>query len=153
MTGQTCQDPTSALAQKSHILHRDLSVQPLRIVHANGSYLYLEDGRRILDSTTGAAVACIGHGNERVRKAIYDQMGQVSYINAQIYTSGPAEELAQLLIDSTEHKMSHAIFMSSGSEAMEAALKLSRQYFLEIKPHNRNDRSLYHESKATMVLR
>lgn len=130
----TRQDPTSALAQKSHILHRDLSVQPLRVVHANGSYLYLEDGRRILDSTTGAAVACIGYGNERVRKAMYDQMGQVSYINAQIYTSGPAEELAQLLIDSTEHKMSHAIFMSSGSEAMEAALKLSRQYFLEIKP-------------------
>ena len=125
---------TFALVKKSHILHRDLSIQPLRIVRASGSHVYLEDGKKILDSTTGAAVACIGHGNERVRKAMYDQMGQVSYIHAQIYTSGPAEELAQLLIDSTDHKMSHAIFMSSGSEAMEAALKLSRQFFLEIKP-------------------
>lgn len=102
------------LRLKSSILHRSLAAQPLNVECGRGSYLYLKDGKRILDASSGAAVACIGHGNDRVRQAVYDQMAKVSYIHAQIYTSGPAEELADVLIDSTEGKMSHCLFMSSG---------------------------------------
>lgn len=99
---------------KSSILHRSLNAEPLHVESARGSYLYLKDGERILDASSGAAVACIGHGDERVRKAIYDQMAKVSYVHAQVYTSGPAEELANWLIQSTDGKMSHCLFMCSG---------------------------------------
>ncbi|KAL8709278.1 MAG: hypothetical protein Q9225_007478 [Loekoesia sp. 1 TL-2023] len=119
---------------KSSILHGSLTAQPLHVESAKGSYLYLDNGKRILDASSGAAVACIGRCDERVRKVMYEQMAKVSYIHAQTYTSGPAEELADFLIDSTEGKMSHCLFLCSGSEAIETALKLSRQYFLELKP-------------------
>ncbi|KAL8935785.1 MAG: hypothetical protein Q9216_005254 [Gyalolechia sp. 2 TL-2023] len=125
---------SGALRMKSSILHRSLTADPLHIESAKGSYLYLKDGNSVLDASSGAAVACIGHGDERVRKVVYDQMGKVSYVHAQVYTSGPAEELADWLIDSTKGKMSHRLFMCSGSEAVETALKLSRQYFLELDP-------------------
>ena len=139
----------------SSILHRDLEVPPLHVVSAKDSYLQLENGSRILDAAGGAAVACIGHCDDRVREAVYKQMGVMSYVHAQVYTATPPEELAKLLIDSAEGKMSHTLFMCSGkyssfhhtkrsssypntpglgSEATEVALKLSRQYFLESKP-------------------
>ncbi|KAL9599365.1 MAG: hypothetical protein Q9219_003898 [cf. Caloplaca sp. 3 TL-2023] len=119
---------------KSSILHRSLNADPLHVESARGSYIYLDNGMAILDASGGAAVTCIGHGDERVRKATYDQMGKVSYALPQIYTSSPAEDLAEWLIDSTEGKMSHCLFMCSGSEATETALKLARQYFLELSP-------------------
>ena len=106
---------TGYLPFESSILHRNLSAEPLHVESAKGSYLYLEDGRSILDASSGAAVACIGHSDDRVRKAMYDQMAKVSYVHAQVYTSGPAEDLANLLIESTEGKMSHCLFMCSGT--------------------------------------
>lgn len=102
------------LRLKSSILHRNLTAEPLHVESAKGSYLYLNNGKRILDASSGVAVACIGHCDERVRKVIYEQMAKVSYIHAQVYTSGPAEELADFLIDTTEGKMSHCLFMCSG---------------------------------------
>ncbi|KAL8824958.1 MAG: hypothetical protein Q9170_007985 [Blastenia crenularia] len=125
---------TGVLPLKSSILHRNLATEPLHVESAKGSYLYLRDGKRILDASGGAAVACIGHSDERVQKVLYEQMSKVSYIHAQVYTSGPAEELAEWLIETTKGEMSHCLFMCSGSEAMETAIKLSRQYFLELNP-------------------
>lgn len=104
--------------EKSSILHRSLSTRPLLVSSGKGSYLRLDDGREILDACGGAAVACIGHADERVTKAMMEQMAKVSFIHAQIYTSRPAEELADLLIKSTEGKMSHVLFMSSGTACL-----------------------------------
>lgn len=101
--------------ERSSILHRSLSNKPLLVSSGKGSYLHLDDGREILDACSGAAVACIGHGDERVTTAMMEQMAKVSYVHAQIYTSRPAEDLADLLVKSTDGKMSHVLFMSSGT--------------------------------------
>ncbi|KAK0280258.1 hypothetical protein LTR35_008026 [Friedmanniomyces endolithicus] len=136
----------------SAVLHRSLHHIPLRVESAKGHYLHLSNGQSIFDATGGAAVACLGHGNERqvyndsslhsptmltmyrVRESINDQMKSVSYCHSLFYATPAAEDLARLLVDSTGGEMARAFFISSGSEAIEAALKLARQYFIEKKP-------------------
>lgn len=58
-------------------------------------------------------------------------MSRVSYCHSLFYATSPAEDIAKLLIDSTDGEMARAFFISSGSEAIEAAIKLARQYHLE----------------------
>ncbi|KAJ5552011.1 hypothetical protein N7535_000043 [Penicillium sp. DV-2018c] len=118
----------------SAILHRDTRFVPKKVVGGKGIYLFLEDGTKFLDSTGGAAVSCLGHGNEQVNQMIKDQMDQVSYCHSAFFGTQVAEDLAQLLVDSTGGKLSKLFVVSSGSEAVEAALKLARQYFLELSP-------------------
>ncbi|MCJ1400467.1 hypothetical protein MMC11_003673 [Xylographa trunciseda] len=116
----------------SAVLHRDLHHAPLKVIAATGNYLTLEDGRQVFDATGGAAVACIGHGDPSVKAAVAQQMDEVSYCHSLFFSSSGAENLAKLLIDSTNGVMARAFIVSSGSEAMEAAMKLARQYFLEL---------------------
>jgi adenosylmethionine-8-amino-7-oxononanoate aminotransferase len=115
----------------SHILHRTVAERPLRAVRGEGLHLYLSDGSEILDASGGAAVACLGHGNRRVAEAIATQAATVAYAHTGFFSSEPAEELADFLVGHRPGGLSRAFFVSSGSEAMESALKLSRQYFVE----------------------
>ncbi|RAO67759.1 uncharacterized protein BHQ10_003771 [Talaromyces amestolkiae] len=115
----------------SAVLHRQLHQAPTIALSGEGSYITLEDGRRILDATGGAAVSCLGHSNEQVKQAMIDQINQLSYCHTAYYSTKPFEELASFLIDSTGGKMSRVYIVGSGSEAMEAAMKLSRQFYLE----------------------
>ncbi|GIZ42852.1 hypothetical protein CKM354_000610500 [Cercospora kikuchii] len=115
----------------TYMLRPDTNAPLLRVVKSQGCFLEVEGGRRILDACAGAVVACLGHGDIRIREAIIKQLDTVPYAHGQIYTNDAQEELAKLLIDSTNGLMSHAFFMSSGSEALEAAVKLARQYHLE----------------------
>ncbi|KAJ5648854.1 uncharacterized protein N7484_002577 [Penicillium longicatenatum] len=124
---QSASNPT-----RSAVLHRDSQFIPKKAIGGKGSYILLEDGTKFLDSTGGAAVACLGHGNETVQQAIKDQMAQISYCHSAFFGTDVAEELARLLVDSTGGKLSKLFVVSSGSEAVEAALKLARQYFLEL---------------------
>lgn len=121
-----------SIATKTSVLHRSLHSEPMKVVRAEGLYVELQHGQKILDSTGGAAVACLGHGNSRVNAAMQKQMSAFSYSHTLLFTSSVAEELANLLVDSTDGQMSKAFIVSSGSEAMEAALKLARQYYLEL---------------------
>lgn len=95
----------------------------------------LADGRQILDGCGGAAVAIIGHGNQEVVAATVAQMQKVSYVHTLSYTTDSAEELARYILDcpagSFQHGLEKAYFVGSGSEANDAAMKLSRQYFFE----------------------
>jgi adenosylmethionine-8-amino-7-oxononanoate aminotransferase len=91
----------------------------------------MADGREIIDASGGAAVACLGHGNRRVAEAIGAQAGNLAYAHTGLFTTQPAEALAQHLLRDEPGGLSHAFFVSSGSEAMEAALKLARQFFIE----------------------
>jgi adenosylmethionine-8-amino-7-oxononanoate aminotransferase len=115
----------------SRVLHRTVSEQPALAVRGEGLMLTLADGREIIDASGGAAVACLGHGNRRVAEAVGRQAVDLAYAHTGFFTTAPAEALAQLLLRDEPGMLSHAFFVSSGSEAIEAALKLARQYFLE----------------------
>ena len=115
----------------SRVLHRAGGVPPVA-ASGEGIRLRLADGQEVIDGSGGAAVACIGHGNRRVADAIAAQAGRMAYAHTGFFTSAPAEELASMLLDGEPGGLTHAYFCSSGSEGMEAALKLARQYFVEI---------------------
>ncbi|KAK2793399.1 hypothetical protein FQN52_001536 [Onygenales sp. PD_12] len=119
-------------SKQTAVLHRKIHDVPKTIVGGSGNYVFLRDGQRVLDSTGGAAVSCIGHGNEQVKAAIVAQMEKISYCHSVFFATDAFEELAGFLADSTGGKLSKVFIVNSGSEAMEAAMKLSRQYFLEL---------------------
>ena len=121
-------------AKASSVLHRTLHALPKKVVRASGLTLTLDDGQEIIDASGGAAVACLGHGNDTVKHAIGDQMDTVAYCHSLFYGTSVGEELAESLMASTDGQMARAFIVSSGSEAMEAAVKMARQYFLELKP-------------------
>ena len=115
----------------SRVLHRSGGMPPVA-VGGEGVMLRLADGREIIDGSGGAAVACLGHGNARVAAAIGRQAATLAYAHTGFFTSEPAEALADLILEGSPGGLSHAWFCSSGSEGTEAALKLARQYFVEI---------------------
>jgi adenosylmethionine-8-amino-7-oxononanoate aminotransferase len=96
-----------------------------------GAWLFGADGKRYLDASGGAAVSCLGHGHQDVIAAIHKQIDQLAYAHTSFFTTDIAEELAEDLIAHAPEGMSHAYFVSGGSEGMEAALKMARQYFVE----------------------
>lgn len=115
----------------SFIIQRNVSNVPEVAVGGSGIRLRLANGQHVIDGSGGPAVACIGHGNERVADAIGRQARQMAYVHSTFYTSEPAERLADLLLSHRPGGLTHAFFVSSGSEAVEAAIKLARQYFVE----------------------
>jgi adenosylmethionine-8-amino-7-oxononanoate aminotransferase len=115
----------------SRFLHRSLFKEPVMAVRGEGIYLYTADGKQVIDGSGGAAVACLGHGNQRVNAAIADQLSKVAYVHTALFTNPVAEELADFILDGEPGGLTHAWFCSSGSEGNEAAIKLARQYHLE----------------------
>ncbi len=116
----------------THIIHRHLHHMPPTVVGGQG--LWLEDaaGKRYIDASGGAAVSCLGHGHPHVLAAMHTQIDQVGYAHTSFFTTEVAEALADQLVRTAPAGMSHAYFVSGGSEAVEAALKMARQYYLEI---------------------
>ena len=100
-----------------------------RIVSGAGSYLYDADGRRYLDGSGGPAAFSIGHGNPEVNAAISAQLAQVACGYRYLFTSEPLEELTLLLLRQCGPEFHHIVYSSSGSEAMESALKVALQYW------------------------
>jgi adenosylmethionine-8-amino-7-oxononanoate aminotransferase len=96
--------------------------------------MFLTDasGREYLDACGGAAVSCLGHGHPAVLAAMHAQIDRLAYAHTSFFTSEPAEALADQLIRTSPAGMSHVYLVSGGSEAVEAALKMARQYFVEI---------------------
>ena len=115
----------------SFILHRRPRHVPPIAVGGAGAFLFTEDGRRILDGSGGAAVSCLGHGHPAVVAAILEQAAALSYAHSSFFSSAPAEELAQHLVGSRPGGLSRAYFVSGGSEATEAAIKLARHFFIQ----------------------
>jgi adenosylmethionine-8-amino-7-oxononanoate aminotransferase len=118
----------------SAVLHRNLRSTPQLALKGDGVYLVDAEGRRYLDASGGAAVSCLGHGHPRVTAAIIAQLGKLEYAHTSFFTNEPSERLAQMLVDRAPAGFGkgRVAFLGSGSEAMEAALKLARQYFVEI---------------------
>jgi adenosylmethionine-8-amino-7-oxononanoate aminotransferase len=117
----------------SHVLHRNGSDEGLpEVVGGDGCWLIDAAGRRYLDASGGAAVSCLGHGHPRVVAAVQEQVARLPYAHTSFFTNRPMEELADLLVASAPAGIDKVYFVSGGSEAIEAALKLARQYFVEI---------------------
>jgi adenosylmethionine-8-amino-7-oxononanoate aminotransferase len=98
----------------------------------DGCYVVDADGKRYLDGSGGAAVSCLGHSDPDVRAALHAQLDRIAFAHTGFFTSQPAEELADLLIDHAPEGIERVYLVSGGSEAVEAAIKLARQYFMEI---------------------
>ena len=100
-------------------------------MRGEGCYLWDDQGKRYLDGSGGAFVANIGHGVREIGAAIAEQASQIAYLSGAAFTSAPAEALATELAALTPGDLDHIYFLSSGSEAVEAALKLARQFWVE----------------------
>jgi adenosylmethionine-8-amino-7-oxononanoate aminotransferase len=120
----------------SAVFHRTLKSTFLRIVSADGIYITLDNGQKILDATGGPAVACLGHNNASVKAAMMDQINKSAYCHSLFFTTDATEELCSTLIQGTGGQMTRAFVVSSGSEATEAAIKMARQYFVELEGPN-----------------
>lgn len=116
----------------THVFHRHLRVTPPVAVAAEGMFIVDADGRRYLDASGGAAVSSLGHAHPEVLAAMHGQIDRLPYAHTSFFTTEVAEQLADELIRGAPEGMSHVYLVSGGSEAVEAALKMARQYFVEI---------------------
>lgn len=114
-----------------HVFYRTLNRALPLAARGEGCWLYDADGNAWLDAVGGAFVASLGHGNQHVAEAVGRQATTLAYINGTQFTHEPVERLAAELIRRAPGDLSHAYFLGSGSEAVEAALKLARQYWVE----------------------
>ena len=115
----------------SHVFPRQSNARMKTAVGGEGCYLIDADGKRYLDGSGGAAVSCLGHGDREVTAAIKAQLDRLAFAHTGFFTSEPAEALADLLAEHAPGDLARVYFVSGGSEAVEAALKLARQYFVE----------------------
>lgn len=115
----------------SHILHRTTGTVPPIATLGCGIEIFDITGKRYIDASGGAAVSCLGHGHPRVTAALHAQLDKLAYAHTGFFTSEAAERLADLLIEDAPAGLSHVYLVSGGSEGVEAALKMARQYFVE----------------------
>ena len=115
----------------NHVFARNSKAEPMEVSHGAGAYLFDKSGKSYLNCGD-AAVSCLGHGDAHVTQAIKDQLDRVAFAHTGFFTSDPAENLADKLIALAPGDLDRVYFVSGGSEAMESALKLARQYFLEV---------------------
>lgn len=116
----------------SHIFYRHTSMHPPFAAGGDGPYVIDTDGKRYLDASGGAAVSCLGHNHPVVIQAIKEQLDQIPYAHTAFFTTEAAETLADRLIEGAPQGLERVYFVTGGSEAVEACLKLARQYFDEL---------------------
>ena len=116
---------------EGHVFYRKLGKRYPRIVRGEGCWLYDDTGKAYLDAVGGAYVANLGHSNPEIADALARQGREFGYLSATAFTNGPVEQLAGELADTLPGDLDKLYFLSSGSEAVEAALKLARQYWVE----------------------
>jgi adenosylmethionine-8-amino-7-oxononanoate aminotransferase len=121
------------LISESRVLHRSLKGDLPVATRGQGVRLFDRDGREYIDASGGAAVSCLGHSHPAPIAAIKRQADALAYAHTAFFTSEPAERLAIELLARAPAKFAkgRVMFLNSGSEANEAALKLARQYHLE----------------------
>lgn len=115
----------------THLLHRSIHTPPRRAVAASGIRFTDADGHSYIDASGGAAVSCLGHAHPDVLAALHAQLDRLAYAHTGFFTTDVAEDLADTLIADAPAGLSHVYLVSGGSEAVEAALKMARQYFTE----------------------
>jgi adenosylmethionine-8-amino-7-oxononanoate aminotransferase len=115
----------------SRILHRVANATMPVAVAGRGVELFDRDGKSYIDASGGAAVSCLGHGHPDVLAALHEQLDRLAYAHTSFFTTEVAEKLADRLVADAPGGLDHVYLVSGGSEAVEAALKMARQYFVE----------------------
>jgi adenosylmethionine-8-amino-7-oxononanoate aminotransferase len=115
----------------SHIIHRNLRSIPPVAASAKGLWVRDSTGKEYLDASGGAAVSSLGHGHPEVLAAMQEQIARNAYAHTAFFTTEAAEALAERLAYDAPGDLDQVYLVSGGSEAMETALKLARQYFVE----------------------
>lgn len=122
----------SGKLEMTRILHRSIGGRLPQAVAGQGVFITDADGRSYIDGSGGAAVSCLGHGHPEVMAAMQAQMDRIAYAHTSFFTTDVAEELAERLVDLAPEGLDYVYLVSGGSEAVEAAMKMARQYFVEI---------------------
>jgi len=115
----------------THILHRMVDAVMPVAVGGMGIELFDRNGKRYIDASGGAAVSCLGHGHPDILAALHQQLDALAYAHTGFFTTGVAEKLADRLVEDAPQGIDHVYLVSGGSEAIEAAIKMARQYFVE----------------------
>lgn len=118
-------------APQNNVFYRNQNWYYPKVSHGKGIYLFDEDGKEYIDGCSGSAVANIGHGNEEVADFAAEQMKTIAYTHLSRWTVDPIERLAARVVKWAPEGLNHVYFVSGGSEATEAAIKMARQYFVE----------------------
>lgn len=116
----------------THVIHRSLVKTPRMAQSSQGITITDTQGKSYIDASGGAAVSCLGHAHPDVLAAMHAQLDQLAYAHTSFFTSAVAEELADHLAAHAPAGLDNVYFVSGGSEAVEAALKMARQYFVEL---------------------
>ncbi|MDH3446899.1 MAG: aspartate aminotransferase family protein [Gammaproteobacteria bacterium] len=116
----------------SNVFPRHCKINMPLAVQGEGVYIIDRTGKRYIDASGGAAVSCLGHGDPDIAEAINNQLKRLEFAHTGFFSSVPAEALAETLIDEAPGDLDRVYFVSGGSEAVEAAIKLARQYYIEI---------------------
>ncbi len=132
-SGSTGQRRAASLpAPHTRILHRHAHADLPIAVGGDGPYVIDNQGKRYLDASGGAAVSCLGYSDADIAAAIEKQAGSLAFVHSSFFTSEPMEQLADVMIAGAPAGLDRVYLVSGGSEAVEAALKMARQYFVEI---------------------
>ena len=115
----------------THILHRAANAVMPVAVSGKGIELFDRGGKSYIDASGGAAVSCLGHGHPDILAALHEQLDALAYAHTGFFTTDVAEKLADRLVEDAPQGIDHVYLVSGGSEAIEAAIKMARQYFVE----------------------
>ncbi|AGU96515.1 hypothetical protein M892_07450 [Vibrio campbellii ATCC BAA-1116] len=115
----------------SYVFHRHCHTKLPTIARGEGVYLFDSQGNQYLDACGGAAVSNLGHSHQAVKQAMLDQIEKVPFAHTGFFTSEASEQLAELICKQMPSQFNHVYLVSGGSEAVESALKMARQYFVE----------------------
>lgn len=115
----------------SHVFHRHTRIPLATAVRGEGAYIVDQTGKRYLDASGGAAVSCFGHSDRDIIEAIKTQLDLLPFAHTSFFTNEPMEALAASLAGAAPGALDFVYFTSGGSEAVEAALKMARQYHVE----------------------
>jgi adenosylmethionine-8-amino-7-oxononanoate aminotransferase len=115
----------------TRVLHRTIAHSYPVAARGQGINIWDATGKQYIDASGGAAVSCLGHSHPDVLAAMHAQLDKLAYAHTSFFTTQVAEELGEDLVRHGPPGTSHVYFVSGGSEAIEAALKMARQYFVE----------------------
>ena len=115
----------------THVFHRQTKADLPVAARGDGIWITDTNGKKYLDGSGGAAVSSLGHSDAAVRQAMITQMNSMPFAHSGFFTTDVMEKLADKLTSNAPGDLNHVYFLSGGSEAVEAAIKLARQYFLE----------------------